>query len=61
MQQKIVLEEYGQCRGISEFLFQDHLKLHLTINCFVLCNRVEIKRAHKLMEECEESIIKYTF
>ncbi|VVC26391.1 Protein kinase A anchor protein, nuclear localisation signal domain,Activating signal cointegrator [Cinara cedri] len=55
---KVVLKEFGQCRGISEVLFQDHLQLHLTITCFVLCNAAEIKIAHKLMKDCEETIIK---
>ncbi|XP_025417954.1 activating signal cointegrator 1 complex subunit 1 isoform X2 [Sipha flava] len=53
-----VLEECGQCRGISELLFQDQLRLHLTITCFVLCDAAEIKKAIKLMEQCEDTIIK---
>lgn len=55
----MVLDECGQCRGITELLFQDQFKLHLTITCFVLCNAAEIKRAIKLMEQCENTIIKY--
>lgn len=55
---KIVLDECGQCRGITELLFQDQFRLHLTITCFVLCNAAEIKRAIKLMEQCENTIIK---
>ncbi|XP_050432192.1 activating signal cointegrator 1 complex subunit 1 isoform X2 [Adelges cooleyi] len=53
-----VLENCGESRGISELLFQDKLRLHLTITCFVLCIQSEIKRATNLMKECEETIIK---
>jgi len=53
-----VLEECGQCRGVSEHLFQDQLKLHLTITCFVLCDGAEIKKACGLMEKCEETVIR---
>lgn len=47
------------CRGINEFLFQNQFRLHLTITCFILCDAAEIKRAVKLMELCEEKLIKY--
>lgn len=55
----MVLDECGQCRGVTELLFQDPLRLHLTITCFVLCDTAEIKRAIKLMEQFENTIIKY--
>jgi len=55
----MVLDECGQCRGVNELLFQDELRLHLTITCFVLCDAAEIKRAVKLMEQYENTIIKY--
>lgn len=56
--QNLVLLECGQCRGISELLFQDELRLHLTITCFVLCDSTEIRKACQLMEQCNETIIK---
>lgn len=55
---EMVLDECGQCRGVTELLFQDQLKLHLTITCFILCDGAEIKKAIKLMEQCENTIIK---
>lgn len=55
---EMVLDECGQCRGVTELLFQNQLKLHLTITCFVLCDAAEIKRAVQLMEQCENTIIK---
>lgn len=55
----MVLDECGQCHGVTELLFQDPLKLHLTITCFVLCDAAEIKRAIKLMEQFENTIMKY--
>ncbi|NP_001280311.1 activating signal cointegrator 1 complex subunit 1 [Acyrthosiphon pisum] len=55
---KMVLDECGQCRGVTELLFQDQLRLHLTITCFVLCDAAEIKRAINLMDQCENTIIK---
>jgi len=55
----MVLDECGQCRGVTELLFQDQLRLHLTITCFVLCDAAEIKRAVNLMDQFENTIIKY--
>jgi len=55
----MVLDECGQCRGVTELLFQDPLRLHLTITGFVLCDVAEIKRAIKLMEQFENTILKY--
>uniref|UniRef100_A0A2S2PIA6 Activating signal cointegrator 1 complex subunit 1 n=1 Tax=Schizaphis graminum TaxID=13262 RepID=A0A2S2PIA6_SCHGA len=55
---KMVLDECGQCHGVNELLFQNQFKLHLTITCFVLCNAAEIKRAIKLMEQCENTVIR---
>jgi len=55
----MVLDECGQCRGVTELLFQDQLRLHLTITGFVLCDAAEIKRAINLMDQCQNTIIKY--
>ncbi|XP_050538008.1 activating signal cointegrator 1 complex subunit 1 [Daktulosphaira vitifoliae] len=53
-----VLENCQNCRGVSESLFNEELKLHLTITCFILCNRSEINKTVLLTKELEKSILR---
>lgn len=53
-----VLRECHGDRGIDPTIFQNPLKLHLTIGTLVLLTDTEIANAIKLLHQCEMDIIK---
>lgn len=53
-----VLRECFGDRGHDQSIFQNPLKLHLTIGTLVLLNDLEIESAVKLLHQCHEDIIK---
>lgn len=45
-------------RGISENIFQNPERLHLTIGLLVLSDKVERTEAAKVLEECKEAVVR---
>lgn len=52
-----VLTKCSNCQGIDERIFQDPLKLHVTIATLVLMNEHEVKTAQLLLQDCLENIV----
>ncbi len=53
----MVLEEFGNDRGINEDLFPDPNKLHLTIGVLVLSDSIERQTAADALRKCKELFI----
>ncbi|XP_006822825.1 activating signal cointegrator 1 complex subunit 1-like [Saccoglossus kowalevskii] len=53
-----VLRECFGDRGLDETLFQNPVKLHLTIGTLVLLNTKEVSQAAEILKQCEEEMIK---
>lgn len=51
-----VLELYSKDNGVDESIFQNPAKLHLTVGTLVLLNDMEVTRACKQLQECEDFI-----
>ena len=53
---EVVLRRYKNCKGICEELFQEAVKLHLTIEVMTLLDDRERSKASKLLEDLVKSI-----
>ena len=53
----MVLETCSECRGIDNSLFQDELKLHLTLCVMVLADERERHDSCQVIKKCHESIL----
>ncbi|XP_054838908.1 activating signal cointegrator 1 complex subunit 1 isoform X2 [Eublepharis macularius] len=52
-----VLKKCSKNHGISDSLFQNPAKLHMTIGTLVLLNEQEIQKAQELLEKCKEDFV----
>ena len=51
------LVELFQDRGVDESIFQNPLKLHMTLGTLALTNEAEVERASLLLEDCRHEIM----
>ncbi|XP_029953477.1 activating signal cointegrator 1 complex subunit 1 [Salarias fasciatus] len=51
-----VLQKCSQDHGVEESIFQNPLKLHLTIGTVALLNDIEVQRASEHLQECQSFI-----
>ena len=49
---------FFQDRGIDDTIFQNPLKLHLTVGTLTLMTEAEVDQATQLLNECHQNIIK---
>ncbi|KAG8224627.1 hypothetical protein J437_LFUL005795, partial [Ladona fulva] len=54
---KEVLEECGGCRGVSESIFQNEHKLHLTLGTLALLDKVERDQATKALQLAYSEVV----
>ncbi|KAK2866552.1 hypothetical protein Q7C36_002608 [Tachysurus vachellii] len=51
-----VLEHCSKDMGVDASIFQNHLKLHLTIGTLALLNEQEVMRASEILTQCQDFI-----
>lgn len=51
-----VLQKCSQDHGVEESIFQNPLKLHLTIGTVTLLNEMEVRKASEHLQECQNFI-----